>query len=102
MVDSRNDKRRAEDLADDVSGVRHVQNNLRIRGREGHGMQSGAHSTMAGSATGAGQTGTTGTGGTVGTSATGSTGASGTGLGSTIGTTGGTTGSSGLGKSRDT
>lgn len=102
MVDSRNDKRRAEDLADDVSGVRNVQNNLRIRGREGHGMQSGAHSTMAGSATGAGQTGTTGTGGTMGTSATGSTGASGTGLGSTIGTTGGTTGSSGLGKSRDT
>lgn len=29
-VDSRQDKRRAEDLADDVSGVRHVQNNLRL------------------------------------------------------------------------
>lgn len=29
-VDSRAAKRRAEDLADDVSGVRHVQNNLRV------------------------------------------------------------------------
>lgn len=29
-VDTRQDKRRAEDLADDVSGVRHVQNNLRL------------------------------------------------------------------------
>lgn len=30
-VDSRTAKRRAEDCADDVSGVRHVQNNLRVR-----------------------------------------------------------------------
>ncbi|TCM20624.1 BON domain-containing protein [Novosphingobium sp. PhB165] len=29
-VDSRAEKRRAEDLTDDVSGVRHVQNNLRV------------------------------------------------------------------------
>ncbi|GLQ54744.1 hypothetical protein GCM10010862_20030 [Devosia nitrariae] len=29
-VHSREDKRRAEDLADDVSGVRNVQNNLRV------------------------------------------------------------------------
>ncbi|WP_395326996.1 BON domain-containing protein [Novosphingobium sp. BL-8H] len=29
-VDSRAEKRRAEDLADDVSGARHVQNNLRV------------------------------------------------------------------------
>jgi osmotically-inducible protein OsmY len=29
-VDSRRAKRRAEDLADDVSGVKHVQNNLRV------------------------------------------------------------------------
>ncbi|HYD99085.1 MAG TPA: BON domain-containing protein [Alphaproteobacteria bacterium] len=34
-VASRIDKRRAEDLADDVSGVKHVQNNLRIRERGG-------------------------------------------------------------------
>lgn len=30
FVSSREDKRRAEDLADDCSGVKHVQNNLRI------------------------------------------------------------------------
>jgi Predicted periplasmic or secreted lipoprotein len=30
-VDSRHAKRRAEDLADDVTGVRHVQNNLRVQ-----------------------------------------------------------------------
>jgi osmotically-inducible protein OsmY len=30
-VTSRQDKRRAEDLADDVTGVRHVQNNLRLQ-----------------------------------------------------------------------
>ena len=30
-VSSRQDKRRAEDLADDVTGVRHVQNNLRVQ-----------------------------------------------------------------------
>lgn len=29
-VDSRDDKRRAEDIAEEVSGVRHVQNNLRL------------------------------------------------------------------------
>jgi osmotically-inducible protein OsmY len=32
-VDSRRAKRRAEDLADDVSGVKHVQNNLRVADR---------------------------------------------------------------------
>lgn len=36
-VDSRATKRRAEDLADDVTGVRHVQNNLRV---EAYGSQS--------------------------------------------------------------
>lgn len=30
-VASRQDKRRAEDIADDCSGVKHVQNNLRIK-----------------------------------------------------------------------
>ncbi|HUD29236.1 MAG TPA: BON domain-containing protein [Novosphingobium sp.] len=34
-VDNRQDKRRAEDLADDVSGVRHVQNNLRLSSTAG-------------------------------------------------------------------
>lgn len=33
-VDSRQDKRRAEDIADRISGVKHVQNNLRLRQRD--------------------------------------------------------------------
>jgi osmotically-inducible protein OsmY len=33
-VDSRMAKRRAEDIADDISGVKHVQNNLRVHDRE--------------------------------------------------------------------
>ncbi len=32
FVSSRQDKRHAEDIADDVMGVSHVQNNLRVRG----------------------------------------------------------------------
>lgn len=34
-VDSRQAKRRAEDIADDVTGVKHVQNNLRIQSASG-------------------------------------------------------------------
>lgn len=40
-VNSRNDKRRAEDLADDVSGVKHVQNNLRVQTTAGQTMDTG-------------------------------------------------------------
>lgn len=39
-VDSRSSKRRAEDLCDSVSGVRHCQNNLRVEHREPHGRHS--------------------------------------------------------------
>jgi osmotically-inducible protein OsmY len=42
-VSSRWDKRRAEDLVDDISGVRHVQNNLRIG--------TGTNDTLTGSTT---------------------------------------------------
>jgi osmotically-inducible protein OsmY len=42
FVNSRWDKRRAEDLVDDISGVKHVQNNLRV----GNGA-----STLSGSTT---------------------------------------------------
>ena len=35
FVDSRGAKRRAEDMAEDVTGVTHVQNNLRVRPRPG-------------------------------------------------------------------
>ena len=39
-VNSRNDKRRAEDLAEAVSGVKHLQNNLRVQSSD-QGMASG-------------------------------------------------------------
>jgi hypothetical protein len=35
QVSSRQDKRRAEDLAELISGVKHLQNNLRVRQPEG-------------------------------------------------------------------
>lgn len=45
-VDSRGAKRRAEDIADDVSGVKHVQNNLRVQDAS-----SGSATTSPGGAT---------------------------------------------------
>jgi hypothetical protein len=51
-VDSRDAKRRAEDCAEAVSGVRHVQNNLRIQ-QAGAG-QGSASSGVAGGARGTG------------------------------------------------
>jgi len=76
-VDSRAAKRRAEDIAENVSGVRHVQNNLRVRqpSYTGSGTAGGA-SAMAGLGSGGSTTGMgtgtgTGTGaGTTGTDAT--------------------------------
>ncbi len=62
-VDSREAKRRAEDIAEQVSGVRHVQNNLRVQQQT---------AGMSGTTTGGTTTGTTGTAtasmGTTGTS----------------------------------
>jgi osmotically-inducible protein OsmY len=40
-VDSRSAKRRAEDIVDDISGVKHVQNNLRVESRESYYGQNG-------------------------------------------------------------
>lgn len=48
-VDSRQSRRRAEDCIEDVAGVTHVQNNLRVRSRTG--------ATPGGSATGADDSG---------------------------------------------
>jgi osmotically-inducible protein OsmY len=42
MIDRREDKRRAEDLAELVSGVTHVQNNLRVRTREADAARTNA------------------------------------------------------------
>ena len=49
QVNSREEKRRAEDIADGISGVKHVQNNLRVKDRSS---MSGQSST-SGSGTGA-------------------------------------------------
>lgn len=40
-VDSRAAKRRAEDIVDDISGVKHVQNNLRVESRDSYYSQTG-------------------------------------------------------------
>jgi osmotically-inducible protein OsmY len=61
-VNSREEKRRAEDLAENVSGVRHVQNNLRVQ-NQGTGLASTEASTTTGArirqsdTTSSGQTG---------------------------------------------
>jgi osmotically-inducible protein OsmY len=53
MVDSRQARRRAEDLVENVSGVSHVQNNLRVR------QQGGGYGTAGGAASGTGTGATT-------------------------------------------
>jgi len=83
-VDSREAKRRAEDAVERVSGVKHVQNNLRVKNRhESHSSSSspwtsgtssaaGVPSTASSSSTGA-SNGSTTAAATSGTAATGST-----------------------------
>ncbi len=44
-VDSRSAKRRAEDIVDDISGVKHVQNNLRVESRDNYYGQSETSNT---------------------------------------------------------
>jgi osmotically-inducible protein OsmY len=50
-VDNREAKRRAEDVAERVSGVKHVQNNLRVQ-QQGSGLM-GSSGSMGGTSTGA-------------------------------------------------
>ncbi len=55
-VNSREDKRRAEDLAETVSGIQHVQNNLRVKNRQGAGnatLVAGTGANQGPTATGA-------------------------------------------------
>lgn len=80
-VDSRQVKRRAEDIAEAVSGVSHVQNNLRVQ-QAGVGASTGAGASAmaglggmgAGAGSAGGTAGTTGTGGIAGTSTAGTSG----------------------------
>jgi len=52
-VASRADKRRAEDLADSIGGVQHVQNNLRLKEQAGSGGSAYASSSGSAQSTGA-------------------------------------------------
>jgi hypothetical protein len=95
-VNSRNDKRLAEDLAEGVSGVSNVENRLRVTGSQG--TSTGVSGTMGTTGT-TSATGTAGTG-TAGTSARAAgAGSSGSSTGST-GTTTGTTDTGTAGRSR--
>ena len=85
-VDRREDKRRAEDCAESVSGVNHVQNNLRV----GSGSGSSGSGSSAASGSGSGSTGTSSTD-TYGSTTSGS---GSTMTGSTSGSTAGSTGGS--------
>jgi hypothetical protein len=53
QVRSRADKRRAEDLAEQASGVKHLQNNLRIEPPEAVAAETRPSASMAGAAVGA-------------------------------------------------
>lgn len=65
-VASREDKRRAEDLAESVSGVKHLQNNLRVRAPERPAEQSANPAATGGqNATAAAAAGTMGSAGGV-------------------------------------
>ena len=77
-VNSRSDKRRAEDIAEDVNGVTHVENRLRVQQSD-----IDRYPSLTGTGSSLGTTGTTGT-----TGATGSTGTSDTSTSGTTGTTG--------------
>ncbi len=71
-VDSRYSKRLAEDIAEDVSGVRHVQNNLRVHDNRNSisgtysGISEGGTTSDLGRTSGLGISGSTGTGNTAG------------------------------------
>jgi len=101
-VDSRADKRRAEAIAENVSGVTNVENRIRVRDRQQSGSTYGTGTSSMGS-TGTSAIGTTGTSSmgtspsgteTTGTGATGTT-ATGTSTGAT-----GATGSTGTARGK--
>jgi osmotically-inducible protein OsmY len=60
-VDNRQAKRRAEDVAENISAVKHVQNNLRVRQQASTGTGSWTSGSTGAGATTTGTTGTTST-----------------------------------------
>jgi len=91
-VNTRYDKRRAEAIAENVSGVTNVENRLRVRDRQQYGSTYGTSQGTSSMGAATGTTGTTGTS-TTGAGTTGTTGTTGT--GTETGTTGSTGTSSG-------
>jgi hypothetical protein len=77
-IDSRDTKRRAEDMAEAVTGVREVQNNLRVQSQQfaqrGHEQQRGAQNIGLGSSGQTGSAGQSSAGTTQSSSTTGQTG----------------------------
>ena len=72
-VDERFAKRHAEDIAESVAGVTHVQNNIRVKARGSDSMAGGMGATQTGQSTyGSSTTGTTGSSGTMGRTGSGS------------------------------
>lgn len=106
MVDSREAKRRIEDIVESISGVKHCQNNLRIRstgqgygqsassGQSGFGQSGGGQSGFgqSGQGTSGSQSGTGASGGQqaggIATSGSGTQSGSSSGIGGTSGSTG--------------
>jgi osmotically-inducible protein OsmY len=91
-VDSRADKRRAEAIAENVSGVMNVENRLRVKDRQQFGTGYGTSQGLGMSSTGTTDTGATGTG--TGASAASAGGAGSSGATGTTGTARGKTASS--------
>lgn len=80
-VNSRTDKRRAEDIAEDVNGVTNVENRIRVKRSD-----LDRYTETSTTASSMGTTGTTGTTGTSGTSSSTGTGSTGAARGRTAGT----------------
>lgn len=99
-VSDRADKRRAEDIAEYVSGVSNVENRIRVKGNDANRYSSLQNTGTTDTSTSASGTSATGTGAT-GSTGAGSTGTSATGTGST-GTTGTSTGTGSTGSSSST
>ena len=77
QVNSREEKRRAEDIADAVSGVKHVQNNLRVKDRSSSTSTSERSTTQLGGSTSTGAAGTSSSDSSGLSGSSGSTGSSG-------------------------
>jgi hypothetical protein len=97
-VNSRTDKRRAEDIAESVSGVSNVENRLRVK-QSGSERYGGTSSTQTGYGSSMG-TSAMGTTGTTGTETEGSTGATSTSSAAAGAGSSGTTGTTGTSRGK--